>query len=272
MKNFRVRRILVLCAGLLGVVQVAPARAALTSFTGTFSVYMEGATASTPFSGTADVNLATGAFTFDGIPPIFGGVVWASAINQPITHPLFTHGTAQLGFQTSLASFYAGGGALGGFGGNGAVRGGFLGGGFTAGPFTAWTGYNTVGANYLGVAGANHTGISEHAYTVSGVPTVDSYVNLLQGRAWTANSLTFIVNGRTYFATGGDSRTTTNRGGNIVMITPIRLIAGMPNGGIGGYLKLAFNFTPVPEPGTAVLLGAGLVSLALAGRSRRARN
>lgn len=55
--------------------------------------------------------------------------------------------------------------------------------------------------------------------------------------------------------------------GNLQLVTPITLTSGAFPGGVQGFGRLTLTF--VPEPSTALLLGLGVVGLALKGQRRR---
>jgi len=86
----------------------------------------------------------------------------------------------------------------------------------------------------------------------------------------TANGGPTATFARTGFAHGPASGTTSTarRGGAVQLVAPIQIatsIAGLERIGFIARLTLVF----VPEPGTALLLGAGIMVLALHGRGRR---
>jgi hypothetical protein len=51
---------------------------------------------------------------------------------------------------------------------------------------------------------------------------------------WATSTMVFTIDDRNYTAAGSDPRTT-NRSGQFISITPMRLWAGMPDGGVGGF-------------------------------------
>jgi hypothetical protein len=91
------------------------------------------------------------------------------------------------------------------------------------------------------------------------------------GAPWTIGATTVSNSVRSGFAHGPASGTTTTakEGGVLQLVTPIRIRApnlGLDPMSIIGTLRIVL----VPEPGTGLLLGAGVIALALVGR-RRAR-
>ena len=75
---------------------------------------------------------------------------------------------------------------------------------------------------------------------------------------------------RSGFAHGPASGTTTTakEGGVVQLVTPIRMTTSNSVDSIG--IIATLRVVLVPEPGTGLLLGAGVIALALVGR-RRAR-
>ena len=65
---------------------------------------------------------------------------------------------------------------------------------------------------------------------------------------------------------GSDNRV--NGEGTLQLITPIRVLTNVA-GNLGGFGIITLDFGPVPEPGTALLIGAGFTSLGLGLRRRR---
>lgn len=228
-----------------------PARAALMNFTGTFAVQIENTSVSTPFSGRADVNTSTGAFTF-----VEGSDVAVEYFGALEGHPIFDTLVLAMTFQPDAAAFAPGEGWLGGFGGTAPIAVGFLGATNGVGDYVV----NAEGL--LGVASAANLGTSHYA-------SIDMSSALL-GTEWFDGSYAFSVEGRSVFMAGGDERTE-SQGGLLTLVTPIYLSGGLTNGGLGGTATLNMNFGLVhaPEPGTALLLGAGVLGLTVAGRRKR---
>jgi hypothetical protein len=88
----------------------------------------------------------------------------------------------------------------------------------------------------------------------------------------TANGGATATFARSGFAHGPASGTTSTarRGGVVQLVTPIQIatsVTGVERLGLIAQLTIVF----VPEPGTALLLGAGIATLALHGRERRRR-
>ena len=123
----------------------------------------------------------------------------------------------------------------------------------------------------LTVGGTRGAGIGGTA-TVNTFGTAGAKASLV-GAPWTIGATTVSGSVRSGFAHGPASGTTTSakEGGVVQLVTPIRIatadFAGLDPLGIIATLRVVL----VPEPGTALLLGAGVIALARMGRRRSAR-
>ena len=86
--------------------------------------------------------------------------------------------------------------------------------------------------------------------------------------SWTSNgTFTLPLSGSstslTVMATGANNLTA-GGAGTLVLVTPIHIFTNQAPGGLAAFGVLTLTY--VPEPGTLLLLGAGVVALALRGR------
>jgi hypothetical protein len=91
----------------------------------------------------------------------------------------------------------------------------------------------------------------------------------VEGAPWTIGATTVSSSVRSGFAHGPASGTTTTakEGGVVQLVTPIRVTSDQPVGlglGIIGTLRVVL----VPEPGTGLLIGAGVIAFAAMGQRR----
>ncbi len=89
----------------------------------------------------------------------------------------------------------------------------------------------------------------------------------ITGTPWTIGAITISNSVRSGFAHGPASGTTTTamEGGVVQLVTPVRVTTTL---GSGMDFIATLRIVLVPEPGTALLLGSGVLALALAGRRK----
>ena len=113
----------------------------------------------------------------------------------------------------------------------------------------------TRGAGIGGLVTLNTFGKAGVKFSVTGAP-------------WTIGTTTVSNSVWSGFAHGPASGTTTTakEGGVVQLVTPVRVTTTLGSGmDFIGILRVVL----VPEPGTGLLLGAGVITLALAGRRKR---
>ena len=71
-----------------------------------------------------------------------------------------------------------------------------------------------------------------------------------------------------FFVHGPASETTSTAqpGGDVVLVAPAKIHSSLSQENVGGIAQLEVRF--IPEPGMTLLLGSGVVGLALLGRNR----
>ncbi len=113
----------------------------------------------------------------------------------------------------------------------------------------------TRGAGIGGLITVNTFGTAGVKISVAGAP-------------WTIGAATVSNSVRSGFAHGPASGTTTTakEGGVVQLVTPVRVTTTL---GSGIDFIASLRIVLVPEPGTGLLLGAGVIALALAGRRNR---
>ncbi len=107
---------------------------------------------------------------------------------------------------------------------------------------------------------------------IGGTVTVNTFGTVgvkisVAGAPWTIGATTVSSVVRSGFAHGPASGTTTTakEGGVVQLVTPIRVTTNLGSGfDFIGILRIVL----VPEPGTGLLLGTGVIALALAGRRK----
>jgi hypothetical protein len=241
-----IKRLLVGLALVLALGLSSSAQADLSAFTGTFQIDIEGvSTGPMAFGGSADVSLATGSIALSAIP------FTNDSGGGGGSHPVFSYLWFSYSSQSVSGTLSPGAGPGGAFGGNVPVSVEVIWGSTSNGTTTASSAYLPGG-----IIGSQ--GFSNPIQSIKSTST--NLTGLFTASGWATNAMSFTIDGRNYTAAGSDARTA-NRGGQITLITPIRIWAGAPDGGVGGFATMTFDFAPIPEPGTALLLGTGLLAL-----------
>jgi hypothetical protein len=117
-----------------------------------------------------------------------------------------------------------------------------------------------IASNVVTITNGTRSGLQGIAFTLS--PTVNE--NTVTA-TFMFKMNTFAITQTNAFVTGSRNTTSASGVGTVTLISPLRVITGL------GFLLPASTrqiLTFVPEPGTLLLLGSGVIGLAIAGRKR----
>ena len=256
-----------------------PASAATLPFTATLSVQV-GTLPGAVFtgSGVAQSNGLGGSFTLPsnflsgsvvfpaslvGVPGIYKIIVTvtgngAGSFNPSFSPPLLHSYVNRLGGSKLTPGVSMAGGGIGG-----------------AMPIAGGAGVNLFGAATapipLSVVGSGSTALTNYAGIIFQVVAsqwttgVARMLAATEGTYHLPNSVSVMIS-VTVTTTGSDARTPGGRG-TVTLVSPVKVMQNLGEPNLAAVTRLTVNF--IPEPGTAVLLAAGIVALAARGSRRR---